>query len=118
MFKSVTRIGTGFSEEMLGDLHKLLSKHTLNHKPARVDSDVIPYAWVEPKFVVEVRADEITQSPMHTAGRENGEGTGYALRFPRILKLRNDKEPEMATTVREIIKMYQNQKRVKVEESR
>ncbi len=118
MFKSVTRIGTGFSEEMLGDLHKLLSKHTLNHKPARVDSDVVPHAWVEPKFVVEVRADEITQSPMHTAGRENGVGTGYALRFPRILKLRNDKEPEMATTVREIIKMYQNQKRVKVEEAR
>ncbi|MBM3282322.1 MAG: ATP-dependent DNA ligase [Candidatus Diapherotrites archaeon] len=118
LFKSITRIGTGFSEEMLADLHKLLSKHTLNHKPARVDSDVTPYAWVEPKFVIEVRADEITQSPMHTAGREQGESTGYALRFPRILKRRNDKEPEMATTVREIIKMYQNQKKVKVEEAR
>ena len=116
LFKSVTRIGTGFSEQMLGDLHVLLNKHKVDHKPARVDSDVIPHVWVEPKFVVEVRADEITQSPMHTAGRKDG--TGYALRFPRILKLRNDKEPEQATTVKEIIAMYENQKRVKVEESR
>ncbi|MEK6901993.1 MAG: DNA ligase, partial [archaeon] len=112
----VTRIGTGFSEQMLGALHVLLNKHKVDHKPARVDSDVVPHVWVEPKFVVEVRADEITQSPMHTAGRKDG--TGYALRFPRILKLRNDKEPEQATTVKEIITMYQNQKRVKVEEQR
>lgn len=114
LFKSVTRIGTGFSEQMLGDLHVLLNKHKVDHKPARVDSDVVPHVWVTPKFVVEVRADEITQSPMHTAGRTDG--TGYALRFPRILKLRNDKEPEQATTVKEIITMYENQKRVKVEE--
>lgn len=115
-FKSVTRIGTGFSEQMLSDLHALLNKQKVDHKPARVDSDVVPDVWVQPEFVVEVRADEITQSPMHTAGRTNG--TGYALRFPRILKLRNDKDPEQATTVKEIIRMYENQKRVKVEESR
>ena len=117
-FKSITRIGTGFSEQMLSDLNKLLSKHTLTHRHARVDSDVVPHFWVQPKFVVEVRADEITTSPMHTAGREKDGETGYALRFPRILKLRNDKEPEQATTVREIIDMYKNQKRVKVEEKR
>jgi DNA ligase-1 len=113
-FKSVTRIGTGFSEQMLQELHDLLMKHKIDHKPARVDSTVVPHVWVQPKFVVEVRADEITQSPMHTCGKETG--TGYALRFPRILKLRNDKEPEQATSVKEIIAMYQNQKRVKVEE--
>lgn len=112
-FKSITRIGTGFSEQMLQELHDLLMKHRVSHKPARVDSEVIPHEWVTPKFVVEVRADEITQSPMHTAGKENG--TGYALRFPRILKLRNDKTPEQATSVKEILDMYKEQKRVKVE---
>jgi DNA ligase-1 len=112
-FKSITRIGTGFSEQMLQDLYDLLMKHRVTHKPARVDSEVTPHEWVAPKFVVEVRADEITQSPMHTAGKETG--TGYALRFPRILKLRNDKTPEQATSVKEIIDMYKEQKRVKVE---
>lgn len=113
--KSVTRIGTGFSEQMLQELYDLLMKYKVDHKPARVDSEIVPDYWVMPKFVVEVRADEITQSPMHTAGKEK-EGTGYALRFPRILKLRNDKSPEQATSVQEIIDMYNNQKRVKVEE--
>ena len=114
-FKSVTRIGTGFSEQMLGDLHTLLSKHQVDHRPARVDSTITPHYWVKPVFVVEVRADEITQSPMHTAGKTEKNPTGYALRFPRILKLRNDKEAEQATTVKEIIQMYENQKKVKVE---
>ncbi len=117
-FKSVTRIGTGFSEQMLADLHHLLTKHAVSHKSGRVDSELVPDSWVEPKFVVEVRADEITQSPMHTAGKEKGSETGYALRFPRILRLRNDKEPEQATTVKEIVNMYHNQKRVKIEETR
>jgi ATP-dependent DNA ligase len=112
-FKSITRIGTGFSEQMLQELHDLLMKHKVDHKPARVDSEIEPHIWVQPKFVIEVRADEITQSPMHTAGKETG--TGYALRFPRILKLRNDKTPEQATSVKEILDMYAEQKRVKVE---
>ena len=33
--------------------------------------------WVEPKLVVEILADEITKSPMHTSN--------YALRFPRLV---------------------------------
>ncbi|MDZ4256952.1 MAG: ATP-dependent DNA ligase, partial [archaeon] len=117
LFKSVTRIGTGFSEQMLQELHDLLSKHTSERKPARVDSDIVPDVWVKPQFVVEVRADEITQSPMHTAGRKGGK-TGYALRFPRILRLRRDKDPEQATSVKEIIDMYKTQKRVSLKESR
>ncbi|MFH0970849.1 MAG: ATP-dependent DNA ligase [Candidatus Diapherotrites archaeon] len=117
-FKSITRIGTGFSEQALGEWYERLMKHKTDHKPVRVDSEVIPHQWVKPVFVVEVRADEITQSPMHTAGKKDKDDTGYALRFPRIIKLRNDKEPEQATTVREIIRMYENQKRVKVEENK
>jgi DNA ligase-1 len=115
-FKSVTKIGTGFSEQMLSDLNKLLSKHITKKRPARVDSEIEPDFWVEPVFVVEAVADEITKSPMHTAGRKKG--TGYALRFPRIIKLRSDKTPEQATSVKEIIHMHDIQKNVKVEEFR
>ena len=51
---------------------------------------------------------------MHTAGKNNGE-PGYALRFPRLISFRGaDKRAEDATTVKELIKMYGQQKKVKV----
>jgi DNA ligase-1 len=59
--------------------------------------------------VIEVLADEITRSPVHTAGRREGE-PGYALRFPRLVSFRgDDKRPEDATTVSEIAGMYSQQ---------
>jgi len=44
--------------------------------------------------VVEVAADEITVSPTHTAG--------YALRFPRLVKFRDDKGVDQITTLEEV----------------
>jgi DNA ligase-1 len=118
MFETVTRIGTGFSEEQMKNFKKILDKIKVPHKPARVDSLVTPDFWVEPKYVVEVRADEITRSPMHTCGRDSND-TGYALRFPRIVSdgVRGDKSADEATTTKEIIEMYGQQKRIKVEDA-
>ena len=65
--------------------------------------------WVEPQLVLEVLADEITRSPMHTAGKV-GDEPGYALRFPRLVSFRErDKKPEDATTVQELIELYDSQ---------
>ena len=56
-------------------------------------------------------ADEITPGTNHTAGKV-GDEPGYALRFPRIVSFRSaDKRAEDATTVKEIIEMYQQQGR-------
>ena len=111
-FKSVTKIGTGMSEQTLTELEGKLGKIARKAMPARVDSELEPDVWVEPKYVIEVVADEITRSPMHTAGRDN-EGTGYALRFPRMVKFR-EKRPEESTTVAEIIAMHKKQGSVQV----
>ena len=79
-------------------------------KPARVESDVEPSVWAEPKVVIEVLADEITRSPVHAAGRSPEGGQGYALRFPRLVSFRDaDKRPEDATTVSEIVVLYEQQ---------
>ena len=110
-FKSIAKIGTGMTEEMLEKLCKMLSKIKKEKKPARVDSELKPDIWVEPKYVIEVNADEITKSPVHTAGKEKGK-EGLALRFPRMIKLRQDKEPEQATTVKEIEQMFKKQRHV------
>ncbi len=95
VFETITKIGTGFTEQMMQDFKKMLDKIKVPKKPARVKAIVEPDFWVEPKYVITVKADEITKSPMHTAGRheENGIEVGYALRFPRIVGggIRQDK---------------------------
>jgi len=114
MFKTVTRVGTGFTEEMMKKLEQLLSENALKKKPARVDSLIEPDFWVTPRYVITVKADEITESPMHTAGKKDD--TGYALRFPRMIgDIRSDKKPEDATSVKEIIEMFKLQRRTQLQ---
>ena len=80
-----------------------------SEKPPRIESDIIPSVWVEPEVVIEVLADEITRSPLHTAGRTDSE-VGYALRFPRLVSFRDsDKRPEDATSVEEVKELYKMQ---------
>ena len=111
--ESVAKIGTGMSEEMLSQLEELLSKTTTKKKPLRAECELTPDFWVEPKYVIEVRADEITKSPMHACCKEGG--VGLALRFPRMISIRTDKKPETATTSEEVKHMFSIQKRVSLE---
>ncbi|HEX7589214.1 MAG TPA: ATP-dependent DNA ligase, partial [Anaerolineae bacterium] len=108
-FATIAKIGTGFSDEEWPKMRALLDKTKVDHKPARVDAVMEPDVWVEPKYVNEMQADEITRSPIHTAGK-NGDEPGFALRFPRVVGfIRADKKPEDATTVKEILKMFDKQ---------
>jgi DNA ligase 1 len=110
-FETITKIGTGLSDEGWRDIHKRADKLQVPNKPARVRSLLTPDVWLKPEVVVEVLADEITPGTNHTAGKV-GDEPGYALRFPRIVSFRSaDKRPEDATTVKEIIEMYQQQGR-------
>jgi DNA ligase-1 len=110
-FKTVTKIGSGFSEEMMKALKRMLDGIKIGHRHARIDSLITPDAWTEPKYVITVAADEITKSPLHTCGKTDG--SGYALRFPRMKgDVRYDKKPEDATSVAEIIEMFNMQKKV------
>jgi len=112
-FVSVTRIGTGLSDDEWRSIKERARGLESDHKPARVNSLITPSVWVKPEIVIEVLADEITRSPMHTAGAVlDGEvkEPGYALRFPRLVTFRDkDKKPEDATTVKELIEMFKDQ---------
>jgi DNA ligase 1 len=121
VFETISKIGTGFTEEEMAAFKKLLERIRVAKKPARVVAVIEPDFWVEPKYVVTVRADEITKSPTHTAGRQK-EGeveVGYALRFPRIISkgVREDKTPEEATTTKEVVEMFKLQRKTKVEDA-
>jgi DNA ligase-1 len=116
VFVTVTKLGTGFSEEEWVKLREKLDAIATPVRPARVESILEPDVWCEPVYVVEVQADEITRSPSHTCGRTAEDPLGYALRFPRAVDfLREDRSPEDATTVAEIIEMYAQQRRKPVE---
>lgn len=110
-FVTISKVATGLSDEEWVRMRELLDEQAIPHKPARLEAAIEPDVWCEPKYVVEIRADELTRSPMHTAGRDGGM-TGYALRFPRIINfIRDDRTPEDATTEQEIAQMYQKQGR-------
>jgi DNA ligase-1 len=108
-FVSVSKIGTGLTDEEWREVHKRADAISLEKKPARVSSNIIPSVWIRPEIVIEILADEITRSPIHTAGKTETE-PGYALRFPRLVSFRNaDKKAEDATSVTELVEMYHQQ---------
>ena len=58
---------------------------------------------VKPKIVIEVGYEEIQKSPTYTSG--------YALRFPRVIQLRQDRSPEDVSTLSMIESFYNAQKK-------
>jgi len=102
--KTTTKIGTGLRDEQFRELKKRLSEIEVTQKPKNyvVDKIYTPDFWVEPSLVVEIAADEISVSPTHSAG--------LALRFPRLIKFRDDKSWDEATTQKELKNLYKLQK--------
>lgn len=95
-YLTISKVGTGMTEAQLVEIKDLLEKYKTKEKPEQysVHKNLIPDIWVDPGIVIEIAADEITQSPTHTAG--------VALRFPRLVKIRQDKKPEDATSLVEL----------------
>ncbi len=113
IFRSVCKVGTGFKDEDIAYMNKILKPLLRDKRPARVESGMEPDYWVEPKIVLEIQAAEITLSPVHRAAYNVfQEGAGLALRFPRFTgRYRDDKSPEDATTEKELIEMFKQQRR-------
>ncbi len=102
--KTVTKIGTGLTDEQFRELNERLQKLRIEEKPKEygdVATSLVPDFWVVPKLVVEIAADDITKSPNHAAG--------LALRFPRLVRFRDDKSPGQATTSKELRELFDMQ---------
>lgn len=102
-FKTTTKIGTGLTDKQFREMKKRLTKLQVRNKPKEYDLNKIytPDYWVKPELVVEIAADEITISPTHSAG--------LALRFPRLIRFRDDKSVDQITTKSELKNLFNMQ---------
>ena len=102
-FLTISKIGTGLTDEQWREMRVRSKKWEVGSQPKqyRLDKNLIPDVWLSPGIVVEIEADNITKSPIHTAK--------YALRFPRLVQFRDDRSPEDATTLTEAEKLYKLQ---------
>jgi len=106
-FLTISKIGTGLSDEQWREMYRKCQRckvAKLQSKPKQyqVSKNLAPDIWCNPKIVVEIQADNITVSPIHTAG--------LAFRFPRLKHFRDDKTADQASTLAEARKLYRMQK--------
>jgi len=109
-FETIAKVGTGLHDTGWQELKRTCDRYRVDHMPSYVHChrDLMPDVIIEPHVVVVIGADEITQSPLHTAGRGDTD-TGLALRFPRFIEYRIDKSAQEATTVAEVRYLYKQQ---------
>lgn len=114
-YQSVCKVGTGFKDEDLIRLTEQMKSYMLpnNKKPSNynVGDPLTPDEWFDNAVVWELQAADLSKSSVHKGGIDRlGDGNrGIGLRFPRYLRDRPDKKPEMATTSEQIVDMYQSQ---------
>jgi DNA ligase 1 len=116
VFKSVCKVGSGFTDEALAELFTELGKYTIPKKHPRVYSKLEMDTWFLPTIVIEIIASEITLSPEYDAGMGSiRKGFGLSLRFPKFTnKIRLDKNPQDITDESELIQMYRKQRNIKL----
>jgi DNA ligase-1 len=109
-FETIAKVGTGLKDDDWRALKKACDEIEVKQQPHNVvcDQGLRPDVWVAPERICMVRADEITLSPVHSAGKTATQ-SGFALRFPRIMGYRPDKTAREATTVDEVRRLYEDQ---------
>jgi len=112
-YQTVCKAGTGFSDEDLATHYAFFNKGHIIAQAASnyvVNDRVVPDVWLDACQVWEIKAADLSVSPVHSGGcglRSDGKGIG--LRFPRFLRIRDDKGVEDATSAEQIIDMFQSQ---------
>ncbi|XP_067928082.1 DNA ligase 4-like isoform X2 [Watersipora subatra] len=93
-FHSVTKVGSGYSYKELLDFNLKLKSHWQKAQPSSVlVSKEKPDIWIDPfqSALLQIKATEVVESSSFY--------TGYSLRFPRVDKIRDDKDPTDCLTL-------------------
>jgi DNA ligase-1 len=84
---------SGLTDVEIAEMTKWFLEHTIEDQGFR--------RTVEPKIVLEVAFNNMMHSDRHDSG--------YALRFPRIVRLRSDKSSEKADTIERVREIFEKQ---------
>ena len=90
---NVGKAYSGLTDVEIAEMTKWFEAHTLDDQGFR--------RTVDPQMVIEVAFNNVMQSDRHESG--------YALRFPRILRIRADKSPAEIDTLETVREIYQTQ---------
>eukprot|EP00164_Ancoracysta_twista_P017061 GFYU01028915.1.p1 GENE.GFYU01028915.1~~GFYU01028915.1.p1 ORF type:complete len:180 (-),score=13.33 GFYU01028915.1:191-730(-) len=124
-YQSICKLGTGLSDQALESMTATLSSTVIRSggqnsnlaqpsveslKPTYYNTNDKPDVWLRESMVWEIKAADLSISPAHMAGVGLvDENKGIALRFPRFIRIRDDKEPTDATSSEQVADMYRNQ---------
>lgn len=110
-YYTIAKIGSGLKDDILKELSVKLKPYIQEIKPNNLVSNLIPDVYLLPKIVIEVNYDDITISSQHTTPLENTDKK-LALRFPRFIKYRFDRDDKNTTSIKEISRIYSLQKTI------
>lgn len=117
LFQSVCKVATGLSDEELKENDALFQPIVVAARPRHVvvgDGLCEGITWFQPKYLFEVRCADLSLSSTHKGALDKiNPGRGVGLRFPRYERRRDDKDPEQATTSKQVLDMYLDQDSVK-----
>ena len=106
-FQTVSKCGSGYTDEDLEELTKLFKKIQLKRSHSDVDIEIDCDTYFEPKIVFELVYEELQVSPAekHTSG--------FGMRFPRYIRIREDRRPNEVNTIEEIAELFRKQEKRK-----
>lgn len=111
-FQTVCKAGTGFSDEDLKTHYEFFKDRTMPSQDSayNVDAKLKPDVWLEAAQVWEIKCADLSISPVHTSAYGmKADAKGIGLRFPRFIRIRDDKSPEDATSAEQVVDMYDGQ---------